>query len=399
MLGFEKRRNYFLIAVFAIAVAFYFCLPDPLFKDSYSTVLNDRNGELLSASIAADGQWRFPESDSISEKFAQALVTFEDKRFWHHPGVDVLSLSRAFRENVKAGKIVSGGSTISMQLIRLSRKEKSRTYLEKIAEIILATRLELAYSKSEILAMYASHAPFGGNVVGLEAACWRYFGRDSRDLSWAEAAMFAVLPNSPSLIHLAKNREALKIKRDKLLDKLALNGKMDSPTCELAKAESVPQSPLDLPRYARHLLVRAMKEGHQQTKVSSTLQLPLQMHVEQIVQMHHQRLKSNQIFNAAAIVLEVAGMISMKLSHGFALAVPSVLLFLFYGASFTCLNFALRTIDVSVAYAIWSAVGLTLVAAIGILLLRESAGALKLASIVLIVAGVVGLYTGAGGHG
>jgi len=291
------------IAVFAIAVAFYFCLPDPLFKDSYSTVLNDRNGELLSASIAADGQWRFPESDSISEKFAQALVTFEDKRFWHHPGVDVLSLSRAFRENVKAGKIVSGGSTISMQLIRLSRKEKSRTYLEKIAEIILATRLELAYSKSEILAMYASHAPFGGNVVGLEAACWRYFGRDSRDLSWAEAAMFAVLPNSPSLIHLAKNREALKIKRDKLLDKLALNGKMDSPTCELAKAESVPQSPLDLPRYARHLLVRAMKEGHQQTKVSSTLQLPLQMHVEQIVQMHHQRLKSNQIFNAAAIVL------------------------------------------------------------------------------------------------
>src|SRR5260221_3192059 len=305
MLGFVKRRNYFLIAVFAIAVAFYFCLPDPLFKDSYSTVLNDCNGELLSASIAVDGQWRFPESDSISEKFAQALVTFEDRRFWHHPGVDVLSLSRAFRENVKAGKIVSGGSTISMQLIRLSRKEKSRTYFEKIAEIILATRLELTYSKSEILTMYASHAPFGGNVVGLEAACWRYFGRDSRDLSWAEAAMLAVLPNSPSLIHLAKNREALKIKRDKLLDKLALNGKMDSTTCELAKAESVPQSPLDLPRYARHLLVRAMKEGHQQTKVSSTLQLPLQMHVEQIVQMHHQRLKSNQIFNAAAILLEV----------------------------------------------------------------------------------------------
>src|SRR5882762_5172657 len=305
MLGFVKRRTYFLIAVFAIAVAFYFCLPDPLFKDSYSTVLNDCNGELLSASIAVDGQWRFPESDSISEKFAQALVTFEDKRFWHHPGVDILSLSRAFRENVKAGKIVSGGSTISMQLIRLSRKEKSRTYFEKIAEIILATRLELTYSKSEIITMYASHAPFGGNVVGLEAACWRYFGRDSRDLSWAEAAMLAVLANSPSLMHLAKNREALKIKRDKLLDKLALNGKMDSPTCELAKAESVPQSPLDLPRYARHLLVRAMKEGHQQTKVSSTLQLPLQMRVEQIVQMHHQRLKSNQIFNAAAIVLEV----------------------------------------------------------------------------------------------
>src|SRR5258706_1190759 len=275
MLGFVKRRNYFLIAVFAIAVAFYFCLPDPLFKDSYSTVLNDCNGELLSASIAVDGQWRFPESDSISEKFAQALVTFEDKRFWHHPGVDVLSLSRAFRENVKAGKIVSGGSTISMQLIRLSRKEKSRTYLEKITEIILATRLELNYSKSEILALYASHAPFGGNVVGLEAACWRYFGRDSRDLSWAEAALLAVLPNNPSLLHPGRNRDRLKEKRDRFLDRLTDAGKIDGLSRDLAQSESIPEKPIPLPRYARHLLDRMAKEGHAQSKLNATIDLSL----------------------------------------------------------------------------------------------------------------------------
>jgi small multidrug resistance pump len=109
-------------------------------------------------------------------------------------------------------------------------------------------------------------------------------------------------------------------------------------------------------------------------------------------------MMSDWLFLTAAIVLEVAGTVSMKLSHGFTQALPSALLFVFYGASFTCLNFALRTIEVSVAYAIWSALGLILVAAIGMLLLRESAGALKIGSIALIVLGVVGLYAGAGGH-
>ena len=109
-------------------------------------------------------------------------------------------------------------------------------------------------------------------------------------------------------------------------------------------------------------------------------------------------MTADWLFLTAAIVIEVAGTVSMKLSHGFTHALPSALLFLFYGASFTCLNFALRTIDVSIAYAIWSALGLTLVAAIGILVLREGAGALKLASIVLILVGVVGLYTGGVEH-
>jgi small multidrug resistance pump len=109
-------------------------------------------------------------------------------------------------------------------------------------------------------------------------------------------------------------------------------------------------------------------------------------------------MTADWLFLIAAIVLEVAGTVSMKLSHGFSNALPSVLLFMFYGASFTCLNFALRTIDVSVAYAIWSALGLMLVAAIGIVVLRESASALKLASIALIVAGVAGLYSGGASH-
>ena len=295
------RRYLFL----AVAVAYYVCLPDVLFEDPYSTVLEDKEGKLLGASIAGDGQWRFPETDTIPKKFLTALVTFEDQRFYYHPGVDLLSMGRALQQNIKAGRVVSGGSTLSMQVIRLMRKGESRTVWEKCIEMILATRLELHYSKKEILAIYASHAPFGGNVVGIEAACWRYFGREPGSLSWGEASMLAVLPNAPSLIHPGRNRTLLVQKRNFLLDKLRDTGAIDSLTCALAKAESIPDHPQSLPRNARHLLARAAKEGHAQQKIRTTVDQDLQARVEQIIAMHHERLQANQIFNAAALVLHV----------------------------------------------------------------------------------------------
>ncbi len=300
-----KKYRYYLLFTFVLLLIYYFSLPNQLFHDSFSTVLEDRSGKLLGATIADDGQWRFPEGNTVPEKFKDALILFEDKRFYNHPGVDVLSLSRATRQNLKAGKIVSGGSTITMQVIRLARKNKSRTFFEKIIEVWLATRLEFSLSKEEILSLYAAHAPFGGNVVGIEAACWRYFGRDASELSLAEAALLAVLPNNPSLIHPGKNREELKAKRDRLLTRLMQLGKIDSTTLELSQAEAIPENPVPLPRSAYHLLTRAIKEGHAQTRVRSTLQLPLQERVNQIIADHHERLKGNQIFNAAAIVMEI----------------------------------------------------------------------------------------------
>jgi penicillin-binding protein 1C len=286
-------------------VWYTFSLPRQLFGDPYSTVLEASNGQLLTATIASDGQWRFPEEDSVSDKFAEALIAFEDKRFYYHPGVDVISLARAMKQNLAAGKIVSGGSTISMQVIRLSRKGESRSVIEKLFESILATRLEIRYSKDEILSLYAAHAPFGGNVVGVEAACWRYFGRGPSDLSWAEAALLAVLPNAPSLIHPGKNRALLKAKRDRLLDKLHVLGKIDSFTCQLAKEEFIPDEPVALPRHARHLLNRMAKDNLTQKKITSTIQQHLQQNVERIVLDHHHKLSSNQINNAAALVLDV----------------------------------------------------------------------------------------------
>src|SRR5690606_11889565 len=152
-------------------------------------------------------QWRFPETDSVPNKFKQCIVLFEDEYFYKHPGFNTISIFKALRENVSSGEVKRGGSTLTQQTIRLSRKGTSRTYWEKVKEIILATRLEFRYSKDKILSLYSSHAPFGGNVVGLDAASWRYFNRSANELSWAESATLAVLPNAPSLIYPGKNQE------------------------------------------------------------------------------------------------------------------------------------------------------------------------------------------------
>lgn len=303
--GMRMRTKILFGVLCCLCLAYMFSLPSKIFNDPYATVLEASNGQLLSASIASDGQWRFPHNDSVPQKFADALIAFEDKRFYYHPGVDPLSLARALVDNFRAGKVVSGASTISMQVVRLSRRASSRTIVEKIIEIILATRLELRYSKKEILGLYASHAPFGGNVVGLEAACWRYFGRSPDYLSWSEAALLAVLPNAPSLIHPGKNRLILKKKRDDLLNKLFESGTIDAMTCLLSKAEKLPDNPKPLPRMARHLVGRLRHEGLAEKKLTSTIEYALQQRVERKLQEHHERLKANQIFNGAVLVLDV----------------------------------------------------------------------------------------------
>ena len=233
----HNKKLILLILSLGLVIWFLCCLPNPLFKDAYSIVLNDNEGKLLSAKIAQDGQWRFPESEVINQKFSKSILAFEDEYFYYHPGINPASIWRAFKQNRKAGKVVSGGSTITMQLVRLIRKHKKRTYFEKAIELIMALRLELTYSKQEILNLYCSHAPFGTNVVGIEAASWRYFGRGLSNLSWAECATLAVLPNAPSIIYPGKNQEKLKNKRNKLLYKLVTLKYINEETYQLAIQE------------------------------------------------------------------------------------------------------------------------------------------------------------------
>ncbi len=295
-------------------VWFLFCLPAHLFIAPTSYVLEDKDGNLLSASIAEDGQWRFPYNTNVPDKFSKCITTFEDKRFFYHPGVDPIALGRALVQNIRTKDVVSGGSTLTMQVIRLSRGARSRNVFNKIIESILAVRLELTNRKKNILALYASNAPFGSNVVGLDAASWRYFGRSANKLSWGETAALAVLPNAPSLVHPGKNQESLLRKRNFLLDKLVAANIIDSTTAELSKLESLPGKPKPLPQLAPHLLDRfkkdivAAKQNSRKnisTGIRTTINLQLQIQVNNIIYQHHEELKANQINNVAAMVVDV----------------------------------------------------------------------------------------------
>lgn len=288
----------------AVLLAWLFCLPRELFKGtSYSTVVVDRNGELLGARIADDSQWRFPPSGTVPAKFAQALVTYEDRNFYSHIGVDPLAVARALRQNLKAGRTVSGASTISMQVMRLA-KGRERNIVSKLFEMFEATRLEARYSKDEILALYAAHAPFGGNVVGLEAASWRYFGRDASEMSWAEAAALAVLPNAPALVHPGKNREVLLEKRNSLLRRLHEAGHLSDSDLELALEEELPGEPHDLPGYASHLVdhYRASRPGE---RVVTDIDLHLQRDVERVADRWNRELAREQVADLSAVIMDV----------------------------------------------------------------------------------------------
>jgi len=300
--SFKLRLTVALILL--VSVTFWYLLPDPLFNDPLSTAVYDRNGELIGARIAHDGQWRFPDVDSLPLKYREALLCFEDRYFYYHPGVNPLSLIRAVGQNIKAGEVVSGGSTITMQVIRLSGKGKNRTIGRKVVEAVLALRLELSTSKNDILRYYASHAPFGGNVVGLEAASWRYFSVPPEDLTWAESATLAVLPNAPSLIYPGKNRKLLEEKRNRLLVKLLENKKIDSLTYILSLSEPLPEKPHLLPNIVPHLTDRLMLNMNGQ-RIYTTIDASLQQKANELAEMHHKRLEINQIHNLACLILEV----------------------------------------------------------------------------------------------
>lgn len=287
----------------AAVLALAWPLPQPLLAPPYARALLDRDGHLLAATIAADGQWRFAPLVEVPERFATALVTFEDQRFFVHPGIDPLALARALRDNLSQRRVVSGASTLTMQLARQVHGQRPRTLTNKIIEAWLALRLELRYSKAELLALYASHAPFGGNVVGLNAAAWRYYDRPPQQLSWAEAATLAVLPNSPALIHPGRRRDALAARRDALLQTLHQRGVLTDLDLAVALAEPLPQAPQPLPRWGEHLLF-TLQQQQPQPLYHSTLALPLQRRISQLAAEHGGRLMGEGIQDLAVLVVD-----------------------------------------------------------------------------------------------
>ncbi|MBA4746988.1 MAG: penicillin-binding protein 1C [Muricauda sp.] len=297
----KHRIKVILLSI--VLILWLFCLPKNLFKDPTSTVVDSSEGSLIGARIADDGQWRFPQMDSVPERFKQSILLFEDEYFYSHPGFNPISIIKAIGHNLTK-ETRRGGSTITQQVIRLSRKNQSRTYWEKLIEVFMATRLEFRYSKEEILKRYASHTPYGGNVVGLETAAWRYFGIPAHELSWGQSAALAVLPNAPALIFPGRNEQTFLDKRNRLLKKLWDKEIIDQTTYELAIAEPLPQKPMPLPDIAPHLTERIRNE-HPGERITTSLQKPLQQRLNLLAERHYRQLQSNEIHNLAILVLDV----------------------------------------------------------------------------------------------
>jgi penicillin-binding protein 1C len=299
-----KYIKYIVYTTLLILGLLYFSIPRKIFDKPKSHIIFSRNGELLSARIASDGQWRFPASNNISTKIEKCILAFEDEYFYYHPGFNPVSISKAVYGNLKSGKIKRGGSTISMQTVRLWLGNPERTYFQKIKELFLVLGLEMNFSKKEILQLYLNNAPFGGNIVGVETASWRYFNRESSQLSWAEAATLAVLPNSPALIHLGRNRDKLETKRNFLLRKLYKKGVIDRTTYELSLFENIPEKTYSTPNLAPHLLQYIKKKGGSAI-TKTTIDYNLQNRVLEIGKKHIDELSKNKIFNFAVVVIDI----------------------------------------------------------------------------------------------
>lgn len=299
-----NRKLKIFVAVTGVLITPVLLSPLPAFRKPLSTVVEASDGSLIGARIADDGQWRFSGLGQVPEKFEKSLLTFEDKWFYYHPGINPVAIFRALLNNIKAGEIVSGGSTITMQVSRISRGNRPRNYREKFIEMLSAFKLELFKSKKKILQLYSSNAPFGGNTVGLEAAAWRYTGKSSANLTWAEAAVLAILPNSPALVFPGRNQEILKIRRDILLKHLYERKYIDSITLVLALDEPLPGQPKPLPSKAPHLTdyFFTTKRGE---RIRTTIEFALQERATELLNTHQKDLEGNYIFNSACLIVEV----------------------------------------------------------------------------------------------
>ncbi len=274
------------------------------YEFSYSPIVKDKNLNVLSVRVAQDEQWRFKLQNDLPDRYIKALCTYEDRNYYRHIGIDPVGLIRAVYLNLKNHKVVSGGSTLTMQLARLMLKSNSRNFLNKIKEMYLSVGLEFCYSKNQLLRHYGEMAPFGSNIIGIEAAMFKYYNKYTKDISWAEAAMLAVLPNQPSWIHVAKNRSRLLTKRNELLKTLMLKRIINEEEYELALLEPLPDKPDKVNRRAPHLLDYLVRQYPHESVFHTTINGELQTKVSEICNRYHQFYKQNNINNIAVLVVD-----------------------------------------------------------------------------------------------
>jgi len=272
-----------------------------------ATMVLARNGEPLRLFLASDAAWRFPtELSAVSPILPRILIAAEDRHFRRHPGVNPLSLVRAALSNVRAGHVVSGGSTITMQLARLAHP-RSRTFGAKIAEAFRALQLERRLSKDVILERYCNMAPYGGNIVGVGAASFFYFDKTPDRLSLAEAALLAVLPRSPLRLDPIRHPQAARAARNRLLAALARRRVIGLVAAREAMAAPMPQKLTRPPFVAPHFCEMAREQAGAGPRLVTTLDPAAQQAVVNILRGRTSWLHAQGIGSVAAVVLDPAG--------------------------------------------------------------------------------------------
>ncbi|OKO67220.1 penicillin-binding protein 1C [Bradyrhizobium sp. NAS96.2] len=272
-----------LVAAGAFAAWVVSLGPLPLTQaQQVSTTVVDRNGKLLRAYAMADGRWRLPvdAKTAVDPTYLKLLFAYEDKRFYEHHGIDPLALSRAAFQLLTSGHIVSGGSTITMQLARLIEPRHQRSVYAKLRQMVRAVELERQLSKDQILDLYLALAPFGGNLEGVRAASIAYFGKEPKRLSLAEAALLVALPQSPERRRLDRYPEAAHAARDRVLDRMVEDGVVSKDDAAQATATAVPKLRKQIPILAPHSSDQAIATVKDAPVIKLTLDATLQRNLE-----------------------------------------------------------------------------------------------------------------------
>ena len=259
-----------------------------------STQVLDRNGQLLRAYATPDGRWRLPATvNDVDPRFIDMLLTYEDRRFRKHAGVDPLAMVRAAWQWIGNGRVISGGSTLTMQVARLLEPRTERTLGAKLRQIVRAIEIERSLSKDEVLALYLTLAPYGGNLEGIRAASLAYFGKEPKKLSLAEAALLVALPQSPEWRRPDRSATAARAARDRVLDRIAKAGNIPADEIALAKLEAVPAGRRPMPALAPHAADQAVAAAPKQKVHRLTIDAALQKNLEDLARERARALGPN----------------------------------------------------------------------------------------------------------
>ena len=300
----NKTTPILLSVLLILIIWIAFPLKKPIIPVDYSQTILAEDGQMLRVFLNKNEQWCLPpvKFDSIPQKLKIAVFLYEDEYFRYHPGVNPVSVIRAIKQNIRSKRVVSGASTINMQVARMKFKNK-RNYFSKLKEMLFAVKLNFHYSKNSILALYLNHAPFGGNIIGYKAASMRYFQKQPEKLSWAEAALLAVLPNAPGTISPSQNNALLKQKRNQLLKKLYRKKKISKPVYEMAIVEPIPQKVYPFGLLAPHLTQQIHNTDNTDI-VKTTINYSFQQYFEFLCKQYACQMKQQGINNLSVIVVD-----------------------------------------------------------------------------------------------